>query len=68
MTHPATPPRTQAEPDLDALADQITIGVLIEAFARYGITPRAVRAAWYAVLHSDAFEESDARARTVRDR
>lgn len=52
---------------LDALADQITIGVLIEAFAEYGITPRAFCAAFCAVSCSDAFERSDARAGTVRD-
>lgn len=56
MTRPAAPARTRSEPDLDTLADQITIGVLIEAFAEHGITPRAFCAAWHAVLHSDAFE------------
>ena len=61
-------PRTPAEPaEMDALATAITYGVLLAAFAEHGITPRAFCAAWHAVLHSDAFEESDARARPVRD-
>lgn len=51
---------------LNALADQITIGVLIEAFAGHGITLRAFCAAYHAVLHSDAFEGS-ADAQPVRD-
>lgn len=72
MTYPSAAPalpsdRSEPDPDWDALADQITIGVLIEAFGRHGITPRAFLAAWIAVVHSDAFENGDARARPVRD-
>ena len=44
------------EPDLDQLASAIAYGVLLAAFAEYGITRRAVRAAQLAVIGSDAFE------------
>lgn len=51
---------------LDRLATVIAYSVLLAAIAEYGITPRAVAAAWTAVALTDAIEE-DADARPVRD-
>lgn len=56
MTHPTALSPCSGRPEQDAIADQITIGVLIEAFDRYGITPLAFKIALHAVTHTDAFE------------
>ena len=61
-------PMPGREPDLDELASAIAYGVLLAAFAEYGFTRRAVRAAQLAVIGSSAFEnEGSPDARTVRD-
>jgi hypothetical protein len=44
------------EAEKDALADQLAIGVLLEAFGPLGISVRACDAAFEAVLGSSAFE------------
>ena len=52
---PDRPGTLMTGPDLDVLADRLTIDILLETFGIFGITRRACDLAAEAVLATDAF-------------
>ena len=59
MTHETKSARPSDRSEPDAMADQITIAVLIEFLSAWGLTDEAFARAYATISRTNAFEEDD---------